>query len=65
MNLLVYLAGVCREKHHKQALRSGGAAKNRKNMGSGRVSQHFRFTLFPGFRMMKTTREQEMRLETQ
>jgi hypothetical protein len=41
------------------------AQKTAKNMGSGAFMQHFRFTLFSGFRMMKTTREQEMRLETQ
>jgi hypothetical protein len=41
------------------------ARKTAKNMGFGAFSQHFRFTLFPGFRMMKATREQEMRLETQ
>jgi hypothetical protein len=41
------------------------ARKTAKNMGSEAFSQHFCFTLFPGFLMMKTTREQEMRLETQ
>jgi hypothetical protein len=41
------------------------AQKTAKNIGFGALAQHFRFTLFPGFRMMKTTRDQEMRLEAQ
>lgn len=39
--------------------------KPAKNEGFGALSQHFRFTLFRAFRMMKTTREREMRLEAQ